>query len=140
MEFEKRHTFAKTPCYAHDGDRGLDLYSCESIVIPPFESRLVDTGIAIALPDGLVGLVTSKSGLALNEGLIVLNSPGVIDEYRGTLKVILYNCTKLDTTVVRGQKIAQLVIVPYTKVSLEQVDILPDSSRGENGFGSTGLI
>jgi len=139
MLFQKRHTHAKEPTYAHDGDRGLDLYSCENAVIMPYKWRKIDTGIAIAIPEGFVGLVTSKSGLALNHGLTVFNSPGVIDDYRGSVGVILFNHNSYDSIIVKGQKIAQLVIVPYFKVDLQQVKVLPESSRGENGFGSTGV-
>lgn len=129
------------PAYAHAGDAGADLFARESVVIPAGSGRvLVPTGVAIALPTGWAGFVQPRSGLALNHGVTVLNSPGLIDSgYRDELKVILVNTDPRDDyQVVRGDRIAQLVVRPVAEASFEQVDELPPSERDLGGFGSSG--
>ena len=128
------------PTYAHPGDAGLDLIAAENITLAPGERAAVPTGIALAIDPGYAGFVLPRSGRALKEGLAVANAPGLIDAgYRGEVKVILIN---LDPTqkidVARGDKIAQLVIQPVTEVTIDEVDTLPESQRGEGGFGSSG--
>lgn len=134
-------TNAELPSYAHPGDAGADLRSSEALVIPPGERRTVCTGVAIALPDGFVGLVHPRSGLAAKHGVTVLNAPGTVDAaYRGEIKVTLLN-TDLQNSfdIAIGDRIAQLVIQSVERARFVQVERLPDSHRGEGGFGSTGL-
>lgn len=129
------------PSYAHPGDAGADLRSSEELVIPPGERRTVGTGVAIALPHGYVGLVHPRSGLAAKHGITVLNSPGTVDAaYRGEIKVTLLNTDlKNSFEIGVGDRIAQLVIQPVERAQFVKVDRLPDSHRGEGGFGSTGV-
>lgn len=129
------------PSYAHPGDAGADLRSSENLVIPPGERRTVGTGVAIALPHGYVGLVHPRSGLAAKHGITVLNSPGTVDAaYRGEIKVTLLNTDlKNSFEIGVGDRIAQLVIQPVERAQFVKVDRLPDSHRGEGGFGSTGV-
>ena len=129
------------PKYAKEGDAGADLVSNENITLPPRGGRaLISTGIAIAIPEGYAGFVQPRSGLAFKHGVTCLNTPGLIDSgYRGELKVLLIN-TDPDTPfeVVKGERIAQLVIQKVESVVFNEVDQLDDSDRGSGGFGSTG--
>jgi dUTP pyrophosphatase len=129
------------PVYAHEGDAGLDLYAAESVTLKPFERRLVATGIAVAIPEGYAGFVQPRSGLAVRQGLSLVNTPGLIDShYRGEIKVIAINldpATPID--IGRGDKLAQLVIQPVARILLTEVDSLTETARGEGGFGSTGV-
>jgi dUTP pyrophosphatase len=127
------------PKHQQEGDAGVDLHAREDIKIEAGEWKLVPTGVAMAVPEGYVGLIAPRSGLALRSGIGVVNGPGVLDSgYRGELKVILINHGQEEVTLERGERIAQLVVVPATEVELVEVDELPDSGRGEDGFGSTG--
>lgn len=127
------------PAYARPGDAGLDLRASESVKLEPGERRLVPTGLAIAIPEGHAGLVLPRSGLAMQKGVTVLNAPGLIDSgYRGELKVLLINHGPAVVAIERGERIAQLVIQTVARVRLVEVERLPDSARGEGGFGSTG--
>ncbi|MBW3605275.1 MAG: dUTP diphosphatase [Actinobacteria bacterium] len=128
------------PRYAHPGDAGLDLHARERVALQPGDRAVVPTGVAVAIPDGCVGLVHPRSGLAARHGLTLVNAPGTIDAgYRGEIKVILAN-TDLRQPVVlqRGDRIAQLVIQRVETVAVIAVDQLPTSARGDGGFGSTG--
>ncbi|HWU32558.1 MAG TPA: dUTP diphosphatase [Marmoricola sp.] len=128
------------PAYAHDGDAGADLYARESVNLKPGERQLVPTGIAIALPDGYVGLVHPRSGLAHKIGLSIVNAPGTVDAgYRGEIKVSLINLDP-DTPIrlERGDRIAQLVIQRVERADFVEVDELDTTSRGDGGHGSTG--
>lgn len=129
------------PAYAHPGDAGVDLRSSDDVTIAPGHRHTVGTGVAIALPDGYVGLVHPRSGLAAKYGVTVLNSPGTVDAaYRGEIRVTLLNTDLSDSfEIKKGDRIAQLVIQAAEKVSFIEVDHLPDSHRGEGGFGSTGV-
>jgi dUTP pyrophosphatase len=128
-----------TPESAHDGDAGIDLYAREDTALPPGRWAMVPTGVAVAIPEGHAGLVAPRSGLAARHGISVVNGPGVIDAgYRGELKVILINHGKDAVLLGRGDRVAQLVVVPIALVELEEVKELPDSERGHGGFGSTG--
>jgi dUTP pyrophosphatase len=130
---------AMMPSYAHGGDAGLDLFSVEAAVIAPGASRLVRTGIAVALPEGTEAQVRPRSGLALRHGVTVLNNPGTIDEgYRGEVGIILINHGRADFAVEPGMKIAQLVVSPRLQVDVVEVDSLEETARGVGGFGSTG--
>jgi dUTP pyrophosphatase len=127
------------PAYARPGDAGLDLHASESVKLEPGERRLVPTGLAIAIPEGHAGLVLPRSGLAMQKGVTVLNAPGLIDSgYRGELKVLLINHGPAVVAIERGERIAQLVIQAVARARLVEVERLPDSARGEGGFGSTG--
>ena len=130
------------PKYAKVGDAGCDLLSAEDITINPGGGRaLVPTGLALAIPEGYAGFVQPRSGLAVKNGVTVLNTPGLIDSgYRGELKVLLINTDPSEPfDIVRGERIAQLVIQKVEQVEFDEVDSLPTSERGEGGFGSTGL-
>ena len=130
------------PKYAKVGDAGCDLLSAEDITINPGGGRaLVPTGLALAIPEGYAGFVQPRSGLAVKNGVTVLNTPGLIDSgYRGELKVLLINTDPSEPfDIVRGERIAQLVIQKVEQVEFDEVDSLPSSERGEGGFGSTGL-
>jgi dUTP pyrophosphatase len=128
------------PAYAHQGDAGADLVAAESVEIPPGGRALVRTGLAIALPEGYVGLVHPRSGLAVRLGVTVLNAPGTVDAgYRGEVKVNLINHDPAVTArVMRGDRIAQLVVQAVERARFHLVADLPDSSRGVDGHGSTG--
>jgi dUTP pyrophosphatase len=134
------HEDAKIPFYANPGDAGLDLYSVEEKVIQPGEAELIATGLVIELPQGTEAQVRPRSGLALKHCVTVLNSPGTIDEgYRGEIKVILINHGKAPFKVEKQMRIAQMVIAPVTRVEIEQVEELSETSRGKGGFGSSGM-
>jgi dUTP pyrophosphatase len=127
------------PVPAHDDDAGADLLARDRTVIPAGEWRVVPTGIAVAIPAGYVGLVAARSGLAARLGVGVLNGPGVIDPgYRGEVKVILVNHGPAEVSFERGERIAQLVVMPLATARLQEVEELPDSTRGAGGLGSTG--
>lgn len=128
------------PAYAHAGDAAIDLMAAEGVTLKPGERAAVPTGIAVAMPEGHAGFVHTRSGRALNEGLALVNAPGLIDSgYRGEVKVL---CVNLDPSepvyLKRGEKIAQLVVQPVEQVELREVTELPPSPRGTGGFGSTG--
>ena len=130
------------PEYAQPGDAGADLRSRIDFRLAPGERALVPTGVAIALPDGYVGLIHPRSGLATKHGVTVVNAPGTIDAgYRGEIMVTLVN-HDLTTTVVlrRGDRIAQLVVQRVERAMFHEVDTLPGSARGSGGFGSTGGV
>jgi len=130
-----------TPKYATEQSAGMDLRANidEPITLKPLERRLIPTGLSIALPDGYEAQVRPRSGLAYKKGLTVLNSPGTIDaDYRGDIGVILINLSSEDFVVEDGERIAQLVVAPYTKVAWNEVSELDETVRGEGGFGSTG--
>lgn len=125
---------------AQPGDAGVDLRAAESVKLDPGERALVGTGIAVAVPTGYAGFVQPRSGNAIKKGLGLLNSPGLVDSgYRGELKVIVINLSSEPLAIERGDRIAQLVVLPVPPVLYEQVDQLPDSERGTGGFGSTGV-
>lgn len=130
------------PQYQSEGASGLDLIADVNGYISPNERVLVHTGIIVELPIGYEGQVRSRSGLALKHGIVVLNSPGTIDQdYRGEIGVILINHSENTFWYVRGDRIAQLVIVPVCKVEIEQINLLNSielSGRGASGWGSTG--
>ena len=129
------------PTYAHPGDAGADLVSREDVLIPARGGRaLVHTGAAVGIPEGYAGFVLPRSGLALRHGVTCLNAPGLIDSgYRGELRVVLVNTDPAeDYQVHRGDRIAQLVVMAVEQAAFLVVDELPDSARGEGGFGHTG--
>ncbi|WP_448571313.1 dUTP diphosphatase [Trichothermofontia sp.] len=128
------------PAYAHEGDAGLDLFANVEASIQPGESTLIPTGICLELPPGTEAQIRPRSGLALKHQITVLNSPGTIDAgYRGEIGVILINHSRKVFKVAVGMKIAQMVIQPVIRVKVETSEELAVTTRGENGFGSTGL-
>lgn len=128
------------PAYAHPGDAGADLVAAEDVEIAPGERALVRTGVAIALPEGFVGLVHPRSGLAARLGVTVLNAPGTVDAgYRGEILVNLINHDRTRSAKIsQGDRIAQLVVQRVARVVFHPVEVLPDSPRGAGGHGSTG--
>ena len=132
----KLDTGAYKPTRAHPTDAGLDLYSTVRTIVAPLSSVIIDTGVHIELPPGTVGLIKSKSGLMTKHGI---TSDGTIDEdYRGSIRVMLFNHSRDFYMVEKGDKISQLVILPVLRPDVELVEHLTDTERGENGFGSSG--
>jgi dUTP pyrophosphatase len=129
------------PAYAHEGDAGLDLYAAGDVTLAPFERALVPTGVAVAIPDGHAGFVQPRSGLAARSGLSFVNTPGLIDSrYRGEIKIVAVNLDPSTPIVImRGDRIAQLVVQPVTFCEPVETAELDSTVRGEGGFGSTGL-
>jgi dUTP pyrophosphatase len=134
------HPDVPLPAYAHPGDAGADLVSTVDVELAPGERVLVPTGLAIALPEGYVGLVHPRSGLAARHGLSIVNAPGTIDAgYRGEVKVLLVNLDRDEPVrLARGDRIAQLVVQRVESAGFVEVDRLPESVRGHGGYGSTG--
>ena len=137
------HEDAKVPSYAYPSDSGFDLRSTIEMIIPPFGRALIPTGIKLSLPEEYEIQIRPKSGLALNQGLTVLNTPGTVDSgYVGEIKVIVFNTNNASVTVAKGMKIAQAVLCPVVcgkYVSIELMDTVGNKDRMDNGFGSTGL-
>jgi len=133
-----------TPSYASEGAAGLDLYAAlpagQKLVLEPGARDLIPTGIEIALPAGYEAQVRPRSGLAVKQGVTVLNAPGTVDsDYRGEVKVLLINHGGQPFEILRGMRIAQLVVAPVARATLVEVDELDETARGAGGFGSTGL-
>ncbi|MBO5713765.1 MAG: dUTP diphosphatase [Clostridia bacterium] len=130
---------AVVPTYGTEFSAGADLYSVSEATIMPGETAFLGTGIATAIPEGLGGLVSARSGMACKRNLAPANKVGVIDsDYRGEIKVALHNHGNVPQTVAKGERIAQLVIAPYLRAEYEVVSSLDATVRGEGGFGSTG--
>ena len=130
-----------TPKYKTDGSSGVDLsaFLDKKVVIKANSSELIPTGLKVAIPKELEIQIRPRSGLAAKESMSILNSPGTIDsDYRGELKIILFNHGNKDFIINNGDRIAQMVLVPILKMEFEEVDSLPDTVRGQGGFGSTG--
>ncbi|XOJ10921.1 dUTP diphosphatase [Corynebacterium striatum] len=129
-----------TPERNHASDAGLDLRANEKVVIPVGARRLVDTGLAVEVPPGHFGAVVPRSGLAAKHGVTVFNAPGVVDcGYTGNIKVNLFNDGAKPFEIEAGDRIAQLIIIPFADVTLLEVDSLEETERGANGFGSSGV-
>lgn len=128
------------PVFAHPGDAGADLIAAEAVRLEPGHRALIGTGVRIALPDGYVAFVVPRSGLAAKHGITVVNSPGTVDAgYRGEIKVSLLNTDLSEAyDVAVGDRIAQLIVMAVPPVRFVPVEVLPESTRGEGGFGSTG--
>jgi dUTP pyrophosphatase len=127
------------PCYARQGDAGMDICAAEDKHISPFNWTTISTGLYLEIPEGYEVQIRSRSGLAAKYGIQVLNSPGTIDSgYRGEIKVILKNNDHIKYNVKKGDRIAQMVVAPITTATLTEVAELSDSERGEGGLGSTG--
>ena len=139
MNIKKLNENATVPTYGSVSAAGADLYSCETVTVAPGETVLVHTGIAMAIPDGYVGLIYARSGLATKRGLAPANKVGVIDsDYRGEVMVALHNHGKVEQTVDAGERIAQIVFTPYVAADFCVVEELDSTDRGAGGFGSTG--
>ena len=139
--FKKLNERAVTPAYGTEYSAGADLYACmnEPVVIEPGMTEFIHTGIAMEIPEGLVGLIYARSGMACKKGIAPANKVGVIDaDYRGEIMVSLFNHSKEPRVIEHGERIAQLVIVPFLAAQWNEVDELSETVRGEGGFGSTG--
>jgi dUTP pyrophosphatase len=140
VKFRRIDPSAELPTYAHPGDAGMDIRSIEELTIAPGARALVHTGLVMMLPPGYEAQVRPRSGLALKNGVTVLNTPGTIDEgYRGEVGVILVNFGSEPFKVEKGAKIAQMVIAPCTRAEIVETDEVDDTVRGTGGFGSSGL-
>lgn len=143
LHYSKSNSDATPPSYAYPTDSGMDLFSTESITLKPFGRDLIPTGIHFDIPENYEIQVRSKSGLALNQGLMVLNSPGTVDQgYTGEIKVIMFNTTSNPVEIKQGQKIAQAVMTPVVCgkwIELSEVDNITSKDREDKGFGSTGI-
>lgn len=141
IRFKKLNQKAKMPQYGTEYAAGADLYACleEPLTIPAGMTKFVSTGIAMEIPEGLVGLVYARSGLACKKGLAPANKVGVIDsDYRGEIMVALHNHSQEAITIDSGERVAQMVIAPYVFAEYEEAQELEDTGRGAGGFGSTG--
>jgi len=143
LGYKKLNSEAVEPKYNYEGDSGFDLYSTEEIIIGPLGRALIPTGLSFDIKDGHEIQVRSKSGLAINQGLFVLNSPGTVDNsYTGEIKVILFNTNQEPVTIKKGMKVAQAVLCPVVNgkwVELKEQSTIKDKDRGAQGFGSTGI-
>ena len=141
MNIKKLNENAKIPTYGSVHAAGADLYACEAseVTVAPGETKLIHTGLAMEIPEGLVGLIYARSGLASKKGLAPANKVGVIDsDYRGEIMVALHNHGTTEQTVADGERIAQIVFAPYYAADFTVVEELGETIRGAGGFGSTG--
>lgn len=141
IRLKKLHDNAKIPVYGSKEAAGADLYACmaEPVSIGPGETKMIHTGIAVEIPDGCVGLVYARSGLATKKGVAPANKVGVIDsDYRGEILVGLFNHSKEAFIVEPEERVAQMVITPYIRAEYEEAQSLMETQRGQGGFGSTG--
>ena len=139
---KKLHSDVNLPAYETSGSSGMDLqaYISEEIILKPGERKLIPTGLSVAIPVNLEIQIRPRSGIAYKKGISVVNTPGTIDsDYRGEIKVLLINLGKEDFIIKKFERIAQMVVCPITKVVLSETNDLPDTIRGEGGFGSTGV-
>ena len=143
LGYTKLHPDAVTPKYNYGSDSGFDLHSTQDLEIPPFGRILVPTGLSFDIKDGYEIQVRSKSGLAIKQGLMVLNSPGTVDNgYTGEVQVIVFNTNNHTVTIPKGMKVGQAVLCPVVNgdwVDLEERSIVANKDRNNNGFGSTGI-
>ena len=144
ITIQRIHPEAVLPSYVYPSDSGFDLYSVEEIIISPFGRALVPTGLKVGFDEGFEIQVRPKSGLAINQGLTVLNTPGTVDSgYNGEIKVIIFNTNNVTVTIPKRMKIGQAVLCPVVNgkyVKFEEVDNISEKDRGNNGFGSTGIL
>jgi dUTP pyrophosphatase len=140
LPFKRLREEATLPAFAKPGDAGLDLTSTVDVEVGPGERAMIPTGLAVAIPEGFAGLVLPRSGLASRRGLTLANAPGLIDSgYRGEITCAVVNLDReAPVAIRRGDRIAQLLIVPVPVVEARWAEELPESERGEGGFGSTG--
>jgi dUTP pyrophosphatase len=144
IKVELIHENAVLPKYAYPSDSGFDLHATEEVIIGPFGRALIPTGLKVSFEEGYEIQVRPKSGLAIKQGLTVLNTPGTVDQgYTGEIQVIVFNTNNTTVTIPKGMKVGQGVLCPVVQgkyVSIEQVGQVEDKDRGNNGFGSTGVI
>jgi len=144
LGYKVLHPDAILPKYNYDSDSGFDLHSVDEIEIPAFGRALVPTGLSFDIQDGYEIQVRTKSGLAINQGLMVLNSPGTVDNgYTGEVKAIIFNTNPTSVTIPKGMKVGQAVLCPVVNggwVDLQPTNKINEKERGSNGFGSTGII
>jgi dUTP pyrophosphatase len=144
IKVELIHENAVLPKYAYPSDSGFDLHAAEEVIIGPFGRALIPTGLKVSFEEGYEIQVRPKSGLAIKQGLTVLNTPGTVDQgYTGEIQVIVFNTNNTTVTIPKGMKVGQGVLCPVVQgkyVSIEQVGQVEDKDRGNNGFGSTGVI
>ena len=140
LQIRRLRPEAVLPARAYAGDAGFDLAACERVELGPGERAVVSTGLAVAIPEGYAGFVQPRSGLAVNHGISIVNTPGLIDPgYRGEVLVVLVNTDPREPFVVEpGARVAQLVVVPVPSVAVAEVDELPATERGPRGHGSSG--
>lgn len=139
VRIKKLSPDAIIPTYGTEYSAGADLYALEGEIILPGQTKLIHTGLSMEIPQGLVGLVFARSGLATKRGLAPANKVGVIDsDYRGEIMVSLYNQSSVEQTIEKGERIAQISFVPYYAAEFELCDEIEQTIRGEGGFGSTG--
>ncbi len=139
VRFQRLDPRAVAPTYGTAAAAGADLYALDALTLAPGETALVHTGLALEIPEGYVGLIFARSGLATKRGLAPANKVGVIDaDYRGEIMVALYNQSAVTQTVESGERVAQLVITPFLQADFSESESLSDTARGEGGFGSTG--
>lgn len=140
LSFKRVHKDAVLPAYAHPSDAGMDIRSVEAMMIPVGKRSLVHTGLIVNLPLGFEAQVRPRSGLALKQGVTVLNTPGTIDAgYRGEIGVVLINLGESDFEIKVGDRIAQIVIAPVTQPTIVEATEIEETDRGAGGFGSTGV-
>ena len=138
IKIKKLHPEAIIPSYAHEDDAGMDFYASEKVTLKPGERKIISTGISMAIPKGYVGLIWDKSGISAKNGVTTL--AGVIDSiYRGEVKIVMFNTSSEAYTFEKGKKVAQMLIQSIEQKKIIEVDELEETSRGELGFGSTGL-
>jgi len=144
VKIKKLHSDAIIPKYNYPSDSGFDLHSVEEVIIPALGRALVPTGLSFQFDEGLEIQMRPKSGLAINQGLTILNTPGTIDQgYSGEVKAIVFNTNGIPVTIQKGMKIAQAVLCPVLNgkfVNLEEVETFEETDRKDNGFGSTGIV
>ena len=139
IKIKRLNPEAILPSYAHEGDAGMDIFSLENAVLQPGERKTVPTGLSFEIPLGYEIQIRPRSGLALNHGITLSNTPGTLDSgYRGELKVGMINLSKESYEVKKGDKIAQIVLAKHETAEIQEVQELSKTSRGNNGFGSTG--
>jgi len=144
IKVELIHENAVLPKYAYPSDSGFDLHAAEEVIIGPFGRALIPTGLKVSFEEGYEIQVRPKSGLAIKQGLTVLNTPGTVDQgYTGEIQVIVFNTNNTTVTIPKGMKVGQGVLCPVVQgkfVLIETVEQVEDKDRGDNGFGSTGII
>ena len=141
LRIKKLNSSAVIPSYGSASAAGADLYACEGaeVTIKPGETKLIHTGVAMEIPEGYVGLVYARSGIAVKRGLAPANKVGVIDsDYRGEIMVAIHNHSEIEQTIADAERIAQIVIAPYLTVDFVEAQELDETDRGAGGFGSTG--
>lgn len=139
VRYTKLDPRAHEPTYGTDGAAGADLYALDTLSLAPGQTAAVHTGVCVEIPEGFVGLVYARSGLACKQDLAPANKVGVVDcDYRGEITVFLHNHGSETRTVEAGQRVAQLVLTPYLHAEFEAAESLTDTDRGVSGFGSTG--